>query len=442
VKICVIGAGHVGSTIVEALHDEHQLTVVDTDATRLTALSYRYDIVPVQGSGASRRTLQSAGLPGADLLIACTARDEINVIAAMFAKGLSPQTQTVVRTTDAEYIDVWRERQLDVDFIVSSELETAYAVSHIIGLPAARQTDVFADGQVQIVEFAVDERHGRPDVIGPTLSEARIPADSKVAGIVRGGEVKVPRGSEAIRPGDRIVVIGSPAAAGEWSRIIGPEDRKVSEVVVFGAGGTGVAVATLLLEQGIDIKLVEANRERAVAVAELLPGARCYHALGTDHDFLERERIDHAQAAVFAMGDDARNHFAATLAKVQGVPFTIAIVRDATAREVFEQAGIDVTIDPRSITAEEIVRFAHDPRVRQLAMLQGDRFEVLDIVVRPESDFAGMRFRDMPIGELLIGALIRDGRALFPHGDDVLLANDRAIIFTPSSRVEEVERGL
>lgn len=438
----MIGAGHVGSTIVEALHDEHQLTVVDVDGPRLTALAYRYDIATVEGNGASRRTLQNAGLTESDLLIACTARDEINVIAAIFAKGLSPQTQTVVRTTDVEYLEVWRERQLDVDFIVSSELETAYAVSHIIGLPAARQTDVFAEGQVQIVEFDVDERHGRPDVIGPLLRDAKIPVDSKVAAIVRRGATTVPRGTEAIQPGDRIVVIGSPAAAREWSRIIGPEERTVRDVVVFGAGGTGVAVAKLLLEQGIDVKLVEARAERALEVAQQLPRARCYQGVGTDADFLERERIAQAQAAVFAMGDDAKNHFAATLAKVQGVAFTIAIVHDATAREVFERAGIDVAIDPRSITAEEIVRFAHDPRVRQLAMLQGDRFEVLDIVVRRDSEFAGMRFRDMPISELLIGAVIRQGKALFPHGDDVLMGDDRAIIFTPSSRVEEVERGL
>lgn len=438
----MIGAGRVGSTIVEALHDDHQLTVIDVDAARLTTLSYRYDIATIEGNGASRRTLQNAGLANVDLLIACTARDEINVIAAIFAKGLSPKTQTVVRTTDVEYLEVWRERQLDVDFIVSTELETAYAVSHIIGLPAARQTDVFAEGQVQIVEFDVDDRHGRPDVIGPPLRAAKIPADSKIAGIVRGGEMKLPRGTEAIEPGDRIVVIGSPAAAREWSRIIGPEERSVRDVVVFGAGGTGVAVAELLLEQGIDVKLVEADEKRALQVAERLPRARCYHGVGTDADFLERERIAHAQAAVFAMGDDAKNHFAATVAKVQGVPFTIAIVHDATAREVFERAGIDVTIDPRSITAEEIVRFAHDPRVLQLAMLQGDRFEVLDIVVRRESEFAGIRFRDLPMTGSLIGAVIREGVALFPHGDDILMGDDRAIIFTPSSQVDAVEQSL
>ena len=138
------------------------------------------------------------------------------------------------------------------------------------------------------------------------------------------------------------------------------------------------------------------------------------------------------------MRDDMKNHFAATLAKVHGARFAVAIVHDSTSVEVFEQAGIDVTVNPRQITAEEIVRFAHDPRTQQVVMLEGDRFEVLDITTRPGSEYAGMRFKDMPIRGALIGAIVRDGTAVFPRGDDVLRAGDRAIIFTESRRVPEV----
>src|SRR5918999_5948647 len=154
-KIFVIGAGQVGVTVVEALHDEHELVVFDLDPGRLAQLSHRYDVLTVAGNGASRRTLQEAGIEQAALLIACTSRDEVNIIAAMFSRLLAPETKTIARTTDVEYLEIWQERQLDVDFIVSSELETAHAISRQIGVPAARQTDVFADGQVQIVEFDV-----------------------------------------------------------------------------------------------------------------------------------------------------------------------------------------------------------------------------------------------------------------------------------------------
>lgn len=465
-RIFIIGAGQVGSTIVEALHDEHELTVIDVDSARLERLAAHFDIGTVEADGASRRVLEEAGLAEADLVIACTSRDEVNIIASMFARRLAPNARTVVRTSNQEYLDVWKERQLDVDWVVSSEREAALAVSQTIGVPAARQTDLFADGQVQIVEFDVEapqrrapaesgpllevaERAARKsraarfeDVIGRPLREAVLPADSKVVSIIRGEEIAFPRGDETIRPGDRIVVIGSPEAAKEWSKLLTPSRRNVDDVVIFGAGRIGVATARVLLNQGIRVRLIESSLERANGVAEQLPEARVFHATGIDPEFLEREHIGGSQAAVFAMRDDAKNYYAATLAKLHGVQFTIAIVHDSVSLEVFERAGVDVAINPRLLTAEEMVRFARDPRTQQVAMLDQDRFEVVDITVRPESKLAGKRFRDLPMTGSLIGAVVRDGRAVFPHGDDTLQAGDRAIIFTPSGRVHEVERTL
>jgi trk system potassium uptake protein TrkA len=466
VKIFIIGAGQVGTTIVEALHGEHELTVVDEDASRLEALGSRFDIATVEGNGASRRTLEQAGVADSDLLIACTSRDEVNIIASIFSRALAPGTRTIVRTGNQEYLDVWRERQLDVDWVVSSEREAALAVSQTIGFPAARQTDVFADGQVQIVEFdvvapprkveestvsimkAAEEAAKRPrtgrfeDVVGRPLRDAFIPADSKVASIIRGNDIVLAHGGESIQPGDRIVVIGSPQAAQQWSELLTPIRRKVNDVVIYGAGQIGMATARALLAQGIRVRLIESDPDRAREVAELVPEVRVFCATGIDPDFLERERIGMSDAAVFAMRDDAKNYYAATLAKLHGVHKTIAIVHDTVSVEVFERAGVDVAINPRLITAEEIVRFARDPRTRQVTMLEQDRFEILDITVRQESELAGKRFRDLPMTGSLIGAVVRDGRALFPHGDDVLEAGDRAIIFTPSSRVQSVERTL
>ena len=440
-KIFIIGAGQVGATIVEALHDEHELTVIDLDEERLAAISQRYDVATLEGNGASRRVLTEAGITTSDLLIACTSRDETNIVAAMISKACSARTTTVVRTTNPEYLEVWREGQLDVDFIVSSEVETAQAISKTIGVPAARQTDTFAEGQVQMVEFDVTEK-ADSSLIGAPLREASLPPDSRVAAIIRDDSVVIPRGGEDLRPGDRIVVIGSPAAAKQWGELIAPGTGTVRDVVVFGAGRAGIAVARLLLEQGIGVRLIEASRERARDVAAELPAARVYHATGFDADFLERERIADAQVAVFAMRDDMKNHFAAALAKVHGARFTVAIVHDTPSQEVFEYAGVDVTVNPRQITAEEIVRFAHDPRTQQVVMLEGDRFEVLDITTKRDSEYVGLAFKDMPIRGAVIGALVRNGRAVFPRSDEVLQPGDRVIVFTESSRVPVVEKAL
>ena len=220
-------------------------------------------------------------------------------------------------------------------------------------------------------------------------------------------------------------------------------DRKrVDDVVIFGAGRIGVSVARMLLGQHVRVRLIEADRDRARMVAEKLPAARVFHATGIEPDFLERERIGHARAAIFAMRDDAKNHYASTLAKLHGVDFTIAVVHEQISEQVFESAGVDVVVNPRQVTAEELVRFAHDPRTLQVSMLEGDKYEVLDVRVRGESEYANRRFGDMPATGALIGAIVRNGDAIFPHRDDVLRPGDRVIVFSESDRVPWVEKTL
>jgi trk system potassium uptake protein len=440
-RIMVLGAAHIGRVVVEALHEEHEITVVDIDPRRLASLSDRFDIRTVAGDGTTEKTLRKAGVEGVDLFIGCSPHEEANLVGAMLVKRLSG-AQTIVRTTSAAYLDAWRERHLDVDFMVSPEIETANAISATLGLPAARHTDVFAEGKVQIVELDVpaDAAHG--DLIGRKLRTAAVPADSKVAALIRGGQLIVPRGDERVLPGDRVVVIASPASAREWGRIAGRGDERVDDVVIFGCGRMGTTIAGVLLERGIRLRMLAAQRERVREVAEALPDVRAFHAHAFDPDFLEHERIGRATAGVFCLNDDPKNLYGAILAKSHGMRLTIALVHDAVSIGVYERGGVDVAINPRQVTAEEMVRFAHDPRIRQIAMLEGDRYEVLDMTVRPESEFVNTPFNAMPATGSVIGAVIRDGDVSFPHGSDTLRAGDRVIIFVESRRASVVERTL
>jgi trk system potassium uptake protein len=441
VRVFLIGAGQVGSTIVEALHEEHEVTVLDREVSRLQALTGRFDVAVYEGDGTSRKDLADAGVASADLVIACTSRDEVNLVTGMFARREASGATTVIRTSSVEYVDLWREGQLDVDFVVSEELETSYAISRILGVPAARQTDIFADGQVQVGEFAVDAT-ASTEVVGVPLRHAKLPDDSKVAAIIRDDETVLPGGDDEIRQGDRIVVIGSPRAAKAWSSLLWPQGDAVRDVVIYGAGRTGSAIARVLLAQGIAVRMVEISGPQARRAAEALPRARVFQATGFDPDFLERERIGQAQAAIFAMRDDAKNQYGASIARVRGVPFTVALAHEAVSVGAFDKAGIDVAINPRAVTAEEIVRFAHDPRTQQVAMLEGNRYEVLDVTTRESSRYIGMAFRDMPVHGSIIGAIVRNGDAIFPHGNDVLEAGDRVIIFTEAANAPWVVEAL
>jgi trk system potassium uptake protein TrkA len=441
-RIIVLGAGHVGRAVVDALHVEHEITVIDVDEQRLTQLADRYDVRTVEGNGTTKRAMRDAGIEETDLLIACSPREEANLVSAMLARKLSPSARVVVRTSSVEYLEAWREREIDVDFMVSSELETAIAISALIGIPAARQTDVFADGKVQIVEFDVPREVGRGPVIGHPLRESAIPANSKVVAIIRGDQLILPRGSETIAPGDRIVVIASPSSALAWSRLIASSGQEVDDLVVFGAGQMGSTIARVLLGRDVSVRLVDSDQQRAQDAAEALPEARVFCAHAFDPEFLERERIGRASAAVFCLNDDAKNLYAAVLARVHGVQLTIALAHDPAAVAVYERGGVDVAINPRHVIAEEFVRFAHDPRIRQIAMLEGDRFEILDLTVRPESELANRRFDDLPQTGSVIGAVIREGKVIFPHGSDMLLPGDRVIIFVESRRAALVEKVL
>lgn len=440
-RIIVLGAGNVGRAIVEALHAEHEITVIDVDTRRLGMLSDRYDCRIVDGDGTTKRIVRKAGVEGADLFLGCSPREEANLVCAMLVKRMSG-AKAIIRTSSTAYLDAWRERHLEVDFMVSPELETANAVSASLGIPAARHTDVFADGKVQVVEFDVPPGADRSAVIGRPLREAELPADSKVAGLIRGESMVVPRGDEHIRGGDRVVVIGSPEAARAWSRVVSGREQRIDDVVVFGAGRMGTTIAGVLLERGLRVRVVDAQRERVAELAETLPQVRCFHAGAFDPEFLERERIGRARAAIYCLNDDAKNLYAALLAKEHGLDLTIALVHDRASVAVYARGGVDVTINPRQVTAEEMVRFAHDPRIRQIAMLEDDRFEILDIGVRPDSELVDKPFHQLPATGSVIGAVIRNGSVLYPHSSDILREGDRVIVFVESSRASIVEKAL
>lgn len=439
-RVVVVGAGRVGRAAVESLHEEHECTVIDSDQARLQAMSQSFDVHVVEGNGAGREALQSAGVGDAELLLACTSRDEANLVTAMLARRLS-RARTVVRTTDMDYLEAWREGDLDVDFMVSTELETANAVSRVVGVPGTRQTDFFFDGEIQVLEFDVPREAHLP-FCGRPLAQAALPPESRVVAIIRDRRRLVPGPRESLLPGDRVIVVASRHAARAWSRLLMQGERAINDVALFGGGRVGTAITRVLLDREIRVRLIEADAERARRLAETFSEARVYHATGFEPEFLRRERIVGATAAVFAMRDRTRNLYAAVLAKVHGVPFTIAVLEQPGDADVFDAAGVDSTINPPAETAEVMVRFAHDPRTRQIAMFEDDRFEVLDITVRPESPFAHRRLSDLPPTTSTIGALVRDGRALFPGADLTLEPGDRVIVMVEAERAGVVERAL
>jgi trk system potassium uptake protein TrkA len=441
VRILVIGAGRVGTSVVAALHEAHDVTLVDLDAETLQAIGNRYDVLTIPGNGTSRTALQGAGIDRADLVIAATDRDEVNIVAALQARAMC-SGRIVVRTSSAEYLEAWRAGELPVDQMIAAETEIANAVLRVIGLPGAIQTDAFAGGLAEMVEFEV-HADAAENVVGRRIADIRIPDESVIASLIRADSVRIPGGGDVIEEGDRIVLIASPAASREWAlRLARRGVEEVHEAVVVGGGPTGRAIAALLSRQGVRVRLIDQSQVVARRCAEDLPGVDVFCADATDTAFLTRENIGRAGAIVCCTDRDERDLLISLLAKSLGAQTAVAVVGDPDLVPIFERVGVDHALNQRLVVAEEIVRFTHDPRTRGFAMLENDRVEVLELTIRAECPLIGRPFRERPLEGAIVGAIERGGRVIFPRGDDALQAGDGAIILAEAHRVPELERTL
>ena len=440
-RILIIGAGQVGHAVTAALHHGHELTVVDLDETLLANLTNRYDVLTIAGNGTSRTVLEQAGVAAADLVIVATDRDEVNIVAALQARGLT-SGRIVVRTSSAEYLDAWRRGELPVDQMIASEHEIAQSVLRAVGLPGALQTAMFADGRAEMVEFEV-HADAVENIVGRRIADIRIPDESVVASLIRGDAVIVPGGDDVVEEGDRVVVIASPAASRDWSvRLARTGVAEVREVAVVGGGATGRAVARVLCDQGLRVRILDADPAVARRCAEEIERANVFCADATDPRFLEREHIGQADAVVCCTDSDERDLLICLLTKSLGVRMAVAVVGNPELVPIFEQVGVDQALNQRMEVAAEIVRLTHDPRTRAFAMLEDDRVEVLELAIRPDSPLIGRAFRERPFEGAIVGAIVRDGVVVFPRGDHALRAGDTAIILAEASRVPALEAAL
>jgi trk system potassium uptake protein TrkA len=441
VRIVVVGAGEVGSNIAGSLAADHDIVVIDQDPERVEELTYGMDILALEGNGTSRGTLQEAGAGNADLLIGSTDDDETNLVVCATAKTLGDPF-TIARVRNTDLLETWHASQgaFDVDFMVSTDLLTAQDVVRVVGLPAALDVDPFASGLVQVAEFNVPEES---DVAGRTVADADRYESLTFAALVQDGDVEIPRGDTVIEPGDKVVVIGEPAGVQAFSRAVAPDQSvgDADEFVVVGGSAVGFQVARLLEERGLRPRLLERDPDRARELAEALPRTVVMEHDATDVDFLVAEGLDQADALVAATGSDEKNLLVSLLAKNAGVVRTVAIVEDGEYADLFEKVGVDVAVNPRRATAEEIVRFTQEGRVENLSLIEGRQAEVVEFQVDADSVLVDRRIQesiaDLPDG-VVVGAITRDREFIVPRGETEIRVGDNVVLFVAADAVEDV----
>ncbi|WP_416839250.1 Trk system potassium transporter TrkA [Haloferax sp. DFSO52] len=440
-RVVIVGAGEVGSNIAASLADAHDVVVVDSDSDRVEELKYSLDVLAIQGDGASIETLEDAGVGDADLLIASTDHDETNLATCGTSKVLG-DAFTIARVKQVGFLRTWERKSsaFGVDFMVCSNLLTAEDIVQIIGLPAAVDAEWFANGLVQMAEFEIGQES---PLVGKTVREADQFDLLTFAAILRDGDVELPRGDSTLNSGDRIVVIGPPERVHEFALTASPSAASgdTETVFVVGGGEIGYQTARLLQERGIKPRLIEEDPDRARELAEKLSKTLVLQFDATDTDALERENFGSADTVVAALESDQENLLVSLLAKRLGVKQTIAVVETGEYREVFEAVGVDVAVNPRVVTAEEITRITREEPTEKLTFIEDDRAEVVEVEVGEDNALTGAPIREsiprLPKG-VVVGAIARRSELVSPRGDTVIEAGDHVVLLVDADVSEEV----
>lgn len=440
-RILIVGAGEVGFHIAEILSVEgHHVALIDKDPELARQASEQLDAMVVVGNGASKRTLQDAQVARADILIAVTDIDEVNMIACMAAKHVGVPT-TMARIRNPDYLEeaasVSREFT-GIDYVIQPEAAVADEIARIAELPGALEAGTFAGEQVSMVEVSVDPQSR---AAGKRLLDIGLPRNVLLSAILRPSGLSIPDGNTVLLPHDRAFVVGKRAGVLEVASLLSLQMRPPRSAMLLGCGQLGMRIAETLEGKGLRLVVFEKDRARAVDAAERLRHALVIHDEGLSEDILRAEGAADTDLFITATGDDRVNILASLQAKRLGVGRTIAIVERAEFSSVLESIGIDVAISPRRLTASIILRFIRGRDVLSVAVLERAAGEALEFIVSDGSAVAGRPLKDVGFpAQSIVGVFVRDGEVHVAHGASVLLPGDKAIVFAVPRALPELER--
>ncbi len=439
-RVFIVGAGEVGFNTAQLLSREgHEVIVVEQDEALANRATDQLDALVMQGNGASPKLLSEIGTRKSELLIAVTDSDEVNITACLVAKAQGVK-RTVARIRNPDYYDTsspFATDVLGIDFVIHTERAAAEEIRDALRVPGSVNVETFAGDSIEVAEVVVQENSS---VIDKEVKDVSLPQGSLVVGVVRKNDIIVPRGDTVLRENDHVFIIGERARIAQAVGAIATDTKKVQEVMIFGGGKIGLRLALILEDEGISVKVVEKDEERAQYVASRLRKSLVLHDEGISREFLLQERVDRTDAFIAATGDDRANLLAVMYAKQLGARRTISVVSRLEFAPLSEALGVDISISPRLITAGAILRFVRKGDVLAVNVLESGA-EMIEMRVPDKCAVAGRPLSEVgfPKGAI-IGAVLRDDEVIIPRGDDVLTSGDDAVIFTVASAVDEVER--
>ena len=436
-RIVVAGAGKLGYSVAELLaDDEFDVVVIENDPKRKDVVRNSLDVLVIEGNACSPTTFRDPDIRNADVLIACTDSDEVNMITCMMAKNNGIK-HTVARIRNVDYAINSPEMlnsEMKIDLILNPERITAAEIDHILMTPSALNVDDFAEGKVRMFEAKLKENSPYANI---PLKYLKIPNDILVAMLFRKHKMIIPRGNDVLLPGDNVYFVGKQEAILEFEQNFTNTYEKLEKALIIGAGRTGRFLAPMLEKQGLMVKVIEKNKERCQMLASMLEKGLVLCGDGTDIDLLTEEGVSEADVVVCITEDDKLNLLLALLAKHLGAKKTIVRVTRNEYIELMEKVGVDVVLSSRLLSAGEVLRFVRKGGIVSVSLLEGAQAEALEIIVAAGSEVEGKALRNIKLPqECLICAIVHNNEAIIPNGDTVLHADDRIILFAKSELVK------
>lgn len=445
-KIIIVGCGKVGKTLAEELNKEdNEVTVIDRRYAEVESLSNKFDVMGVVGNGASYKTQMEAGIEKADILIAVTGSDELNLLCCLIAKRAG-NCQTIARVRNPEYSEEigFVKGALGLAMTINPEFAAAQEIARVLRFPSAIKIDTFAKGRVEMLKFRVPGESRLNGMLVMNIAP-KLGADVLVCAVERDGEIFIPKGDFRLQEKDVVSIIAGPKKASDFFKKIGIETHQVKDTMIVGGGDTGYYLAKLLQPMGIGIKLIEQNEERCNLLSELLPKAQIIHADGSEQIVLIEEGVGQAEAFVALTNIDEENVMLSLFARSQTSGKIATKINRMDFDRVIKELDLDTTVYPKKITALYILQFVRAMKnsigcnVETMYRILDDKAEALEFVVKDSSELPGIPLEKLKIKEnTLVACIIRGRQIIIPRGKDEMRVGDSVVVVTTTLGLKDI----
>jgi trk system potassium uptake protein TrkA len=448
-KVIVCGAGQVGFNIARYLAMEgNDVTVIDIEPSLIEKISDSLDVQGVVGFGSHPDVLDRAGARDADLIVAVTHSDEVNMVACQVAHSLFDVPTKIARVRQQTYLQpIWAELftrpHMPIDAIISPEIEVARAAMRRLEIPGAFDAIPLSDGLITLIGVRCDEEC--PVVHTPLRHLTALFPDLhiSVVGILRNDRKIVPAPDDQMLPGDEVYFVADTKHLTRALAAFGHEEKEARRLIIVGGGNIGIYLAQALEERhrGIEVKLIEIDRRRAAYASQMLPKTLIIHGDALDVDILIEANVKATETIIAVSNDDEVNILASLLAKRFGCERSVTLINKTTYAPLIGTLGIDAVVNPRTITVSTILQHVRRGRVRSVHSLSDGFGEIIEADAMETSTLVGPPLRDAKLPDgVIVGALVRDGEVIIPRGDTVVRPNDRVVIFAAADAVKKVEK--